>query len=219
MRLKLIGCQLLARELCDAVVRSPHLVDVEFLTAGLHNDGARAMRTRIQRTIDAADSGRYDAVVLGYALCGGGLAGITARDARLVLPRAHDCITLLLGGRGRYNDCFSRNCGVYYRSSGWVERADEMTEQYLGMANELDLDTLIDRYGEDNGRYLYEESDRLPSFLQRGWPSSAPGSNRTTVSWRARAGKPARRAGFSRRSMVTFPCFAAFCPAHGMMIS
>jgi hypothetical protein len=157
VRLKLIGCHLLARELCDAVVRSPHLVDVELLAAGLHNDGARAMRTRIQRAIDATEAGRYDAVVLGYALCGGGLAGIVARDARLVLPRAHDCITLLLGGRGRYNDCFARNSGVYYRSTGWVERADEMAEQYLGMANESDLDTLIDRYGEDNGRYLYQQ--------------------------------------------------------------
>ena len=157
MRLRLIGCQLLARELCDAVVRSPHLVDVELLPAGLHNDGARAMRTRVQRAIDAAEAGRYDAVVLGYALCGGGLAGIVARGARLVLPRAHDCITLLLGGRDRYNERFARNSGVYYRSAGWVERADELTQQYLGMVNEADLDTLIDRYGEDGGRYLYEE--------------------------------------------------------------
>ena len=157
MRLKLIGCQLLARELCDAVVRSPHLVDVEFLAAGLHNGGAKAMRARVQRAIDATEADRYDAVVLGYALCGGGLAGIVARGTRLVLPRAHDCITLLLGGRDRYNKRFARNSGVYYRSAGWVERADELTQQYLGMVSEFDLDTLIDRYGEDNGRYLYQE--------------------------------------------------------------
>jgi hypothetical protein len=157
VRLKLIGCHLLARELCDAMVRSPHLVDVEFLTPGLHNDGAKAMRKRVQQAIDATEAGRYDAVVLGYALCGGGLAGIVARDTRLVLPRAHDCITLLLGGRDRYTEQFSRNSGVYYRSAGWVERADELTEQYLGMAGESDLDTLIERYGEDNGRYLYQQ--------------------------------------------------------------
>jgi hypothetical protein len=155
--LKLIGCQLLGRELSDAIVRSPHLVDMELLPAGLHNRGAKIMRATIQQAIDAADAGRYEAVVLGYALCGNGLAGIVARGARLVLPRAHDCITLLLGARDRYNACFARNCGVYYRSTGWVERADEMTEQLLGQSDEADLDTLIQRYGEDAGRYLHEQ--------------------------------------------------------------
>ena len=157
MRLKLIGCQLLARELCDAAVRSVHLVDTKFLPAGLHNTGAKRMRARIQAAIDAADAGRYDAIALGYALCGSGLAEIVARSTPLVLPRAHDCITLLMGARDRYSACFSGNCGVYYRSAGWVERADEMTEQFLGLRDEADLDTLIERYGDDSGRYLYEQ--------------------------------------------------------------
>lgn len=157
MRLKLIGCQLLGREWSDAVVRSPHLVDLELLPAGLHNVGAKAMRARIQQAIDGAEAGHYDAVVLGYALCGCGLAGVVARGTRLVLPRGHDCITLLMGGRERYTENFMRNSGTYYRSAGWVERNEEMTEQFLGMPNEADLDTLIERYGEDGGRYLYEE--------------------------------------------------------------
>lgn len=157
MRLKLIGCQLLQRELCDAVLRSPHLVDAEFLPAGLHDRGAKAMRARVQGAIDAAEAGRYDAVALGYALCGNGLAGIAARGTRLVLPRAHDCITLLLGGRARYAERFAHNSGVFYRSVGWVERAAEMTEQFIGQQSESDLDSLIERYGEEAGRYLYQE--------------------------------------------------------------
>lgn len=157
MRLKLIGCHVLSREVCDAIVHCPHRVDPEFLPAGLHCDGSKKMRARVQQAIDGAEGGGYDAVLLCYALCGGGLAGVVARDTRLVLPRGHDCITLLMGGRDQYSDCFTHNSGVFYRTTGWLEHGDEMTEQYLGQADEGDLDTLIERYGEDAGRYLYEE--------------------------------------------------------------
>ena len=44
MRILLIGCEVIIRELCDAVVRSPHVVDARFLSKGLHDLGARAMR-------------------------------------------------------------------------------------------------------------------------------------------------------------------------------
>ena len=96
MRLLLIGCSVLIRELSDAIVHSPHLIDAQYLAAGLHDSGAKAMRLRIQQAIDAADPSHYDAIVLGYALCGNGLAGLRARAVQLVLPRAHDCITLLM---------------------------------------------------------------------------------------------------------------------------
>ena len=76
MRLALIGCSLLTRELSEAIVRSPHLVDARFLPEGLHETGAKTMRSRIQEAIDALDTGKYDAVVLGYALCGNGAHGL-----------------------------------------------------------------------------------------------------------------------------------------------
>ena len=76
MRLLLIGCGLLVRELSDAIVRSPHLIDATYLPACLHDTGAKSMRRRLQEQIDAADTSQYDAIVFGYALCGTGLAGL-----------------------------------------------------------------------------------------------------------------------------------------------
>ena len=52
MRILLIGCEVLIRELCDAIVRSPHVVDARFLTKGLHDRGARVMREGVQAAID-----------------------------------------------------------------------------------------------------------------------------------------------------------------------
>ncbi|MGA8350949.1 MAG: hypothetical protein WBQ29_25025 [Isosphaeraceae bacterium] len=61
MRILLIGCEVIIRELCDAVARSPHVVDARFLSKGLHDRGARAMRAGIQTAIDEAeaDAGKY----------------------------------------------------------------------------------------------------------------------------------------------------------------
>jgi hypothetical protein len=61
MRLLLIGCGLLLRELSDAIVRSPHLIDAKFLPAGLHDTGAKSMRQRLQQEIDATNISDYDA--------------------------------------------------------------------------------------------------------------------------------------------------------------
>ena len=102
MRLKLISCEILYREICAAVARSVHQVDVEFLPKGFHDIGGAGMCERLQAALDKVDESLYDAVMFGYALCGNGLAGLTARSIPVVIPRGHDCITLFLGSRERY---------------------------------------------------------------------------------------------------------------------
>ena len=161
MRIALVGCEVVLRELCDAVVRSPHQTDLVFLPKGLHDLGAKAMREEIQAHIDAADAGAAEAIVLGYGLCGTGLAGLVARSKPLVIPRAHDCITLLMGSRRRFDAYFAEHPGVYYRSAGWVERGQglvPMARDRTGVT--FTRDALVGRYGEDNGAFLYEELTR-----------------------------------------------------------
>ncbi|WP_165233664.1 DUF1638 domain-containing protein [Aquisphaera insulae] len=170
MRILLIGCEVIIRELCDAVTRSPHVVDARFLSKGLHDLGAKAMRAGLQAAIDEAEAAaeKYDAIALGYGLCGNGLAGLEARSVPLVVPRAHDCITLLMGSRDRFEDYFRGHAGVYYRSSGWVERGadlEPLARSQTGVG--ASLDDLVDRYGEENGRFLFEELTRYQSTYQQ----------------------------------------------------
>ena len=162
MRLKLISCEVLYREMCAAVARSPHQVDIEFLPKGLHDLGGESMRARLQEAADGVDPTRYDAVLLGYALCGNGVAGLMSRALPLVIPRAHDCIALLMGSRDRYRTYFDNNPGVYFRSTGWLERGVNLEQATLRVVRDktgvgYTLAELIARYGEDNGRYLFDE--------------------------------------------------------------
>jgi hypothetical protein len=155
VRYKLLGCEVICRELCHGLAHSPVIVDAEFLPKALHDLGGNGMRVRLQELIDAVDAKSYDAVLLGYALCGTGTAGLTARSIPLVIPRAHDCIALLMGSAAAYEKYFESHPGVYYRSMGWLERGREL--QPFTSASGQSLQQLIEKYGEDNGRYLWEQ--------------------------------------------------------------
>jgi len=168
MRLKLIACEVLYREFCAAVARSPNQVDIEFLPKGLHDIGSSAMLARLQARLDEADAARYDAVVFGYGLCGTGLAGLRSRAIPVVLPRAHDCITLFLGSRERYLDYFNSHPGVYFKTTGWIERGSSAgTDSQMSYRYE----ELVAKYGEDNAQYLYQELTkhyRQFTFIEMG---------------------------------------------------
>jgi Protein of unknown function (DUF1638) len=162
MKLKLISCEILFREICTALARSPHIVDVEFMPKGLHDIAGEGMCQRLQEALDKVDEANYDAIIFGYALCGMGLAGLTARTKPVILPRGHDCITLFLGSRDRYQDYFDNNAGAYFKTTGWIERGKgldqlggEEFKKKFGMAQSYE--ELLEKYGKENADYLWEE--------------------------------------------------------------
>jgi len=140
---------------------SPHMVDVEIVKLGLHNSPDN-LRAHLQRAIDAAAAGpfAYDAVVLAYGLCGKATNGLRAGKSPLVLPRAHDCITLFLGSRARYQDQFENRPGTYWYALDYLQRNDDPnTVMSLG-ASEFESDvrmtyaSYVEKYGQDNADYL-----------------------------------------------------------------
>ena len=163
MRLKAIVCQVFTREFEQVLTRAPHVVDLEAIPMGLHSLGVE-MRPHLQERIDAADDAGYDAILLGYALCGRGTEGLRAGKTQLVLPRAHDCIGILMGSRHRYQSYFEEHPGVYYRSPGWVEfqtpdlkLEPAFADQKSPMGENSTLAELVAKYGEENGQFLYEQ--------------------------------------------------------------
>jgi hypothetical protein len=159
MRLKCLSCEALARIVYLCAAHSPHIVDVELFRLGWHRD-PDDLRQRLQRSIDAVDNEGYDAIVMGYGLCGLSTAGLQSKSIPLVIPRAHDCITLFLGGRERYQREFEDNPGTYWYVRDYLERADGTTALSLGaeMGGEADAAyaEYVEKYGEDNAKYLME---------------------------------------------------------------
>jgi hypothetical protein len=162
LHLKLIACEIFYRELCAAVARSVNQVDVEFVPKGLHDIGQAGMSARLGELLAAVDESKYDAILLGYGLCSNGLLGLAARRIPLVVPRAHDCITLFLGSKERYLEYFQSHPGVYFKTTGWIERGEGLNQYHLdsiqhqaGMTQSYE--ELVAKYGEDNAQFLYEQ--------------------------------------------------------------
>jgi len=158
-RFKLIACEILFREVCHCASLCAPVIDVTFMRKGLHDVGETLMKKTLQDEIDKTDAEKYDAVLLGYGLCNNGVRGLRA-NLPLVIPKAHDCITLLLGSRERYSDYFYSNPGTYYESSGWLERGLDADRNDGSIFNQLGgLSTSADYaelYGEENAEYLAE---------------------------------------------------------------
>ena len=120
MRLLILSCESLTRAAYGAAARSPHIVDVTIVPRNRHQPAD--IRARIQNLIDEAEGKNYDAIGLVYGLCGQATAGLTARGTQLVIPRAHDCITLHLGSRARHEAELKKEPGTYWYAQDYMER-------------------------------------------------------------------------------------------------
>lgn len=160
MKLKCLGCHALTRLVYLSAAYSPHLVDVTLMPIGLHNEPLN-LRVQLQQEIDSAIGKGYDAIVLAYGLCGQATAGLIARDIPLVIPRAHDCITLFLGSRDRYQEEFEREPGTYWYVQDYLERREgKGTALSIGSGVDTNLDEVYEeyvaKYGKENADYLME---------------------------------------------------------------
>jgi hypothetical protein len=161
MKLYCIACEALAREAYYAAARSKHSVEVKSLHFGLHNT-PDDLRKTIQGEIDGASEKDFEYILLAYGLCSRGTAELTARNIPLVIPRAHDCITMYLGSKERYAEEFREHPGTYYYSAGWVERKEgEMEQGVLSIVKDRQAEErfqeYVEKYGEENAAFLLEQ--------------------------------------------------------------
>jgi hypothetical protein len=165
MRLKVIACEVLLREICLCAAYSKNTISIDFLKRGLH-DNPDELRSEVQKKIDETDEKSYEGILLGYALCSNGIVGIKAKGIPLVIPKAHDCITLFLGSKEKYMEYFGHNPGTYYYTSGWLERLGSTVERKIqdGRGLGKKFEEYVKKYGEDNARYLME--------FERSWISN-----------------------------------------------
>ena len=173
MRLKAIACEVLFREVSLCAAYSSNIISTEFLKRGLH-DNPDLLRSEVQRRIDETDESICEGILLGYALCSNGTAGIQARGIPLVVPRAHDCITLFLGRKEKYDKHFANNPGTYYYTSGWLERAGSDVERKVQDGRGLgeEFEEYVRKYGEDNARYLMKfESSWVENYSRAAYIS------------------------------------------------
>lgn len=166
-----ITCEILARPIYLAAAYSPHVIDIELIHRGLHEETGKLQAT-LQEHINQAEGKGYQAILLGYGLCGNGTVGLRSHSIPLVIPRVHDCITLLLGDARRYEQEFEKTPGTFWYSQDFMERHDDSGKfSSLGPITEQKLakqyQTFVEKYGKDNADYLMETLCAWQTYYQR----------------------------------------------------
>lgn len=163
MKFKCISCDALARQTYLCAAYSPHLVDVGLVSMGQHIKPRELNRT-LQDKIDSINDTTYDAILLCYGLCGQATSGLTARRIPIVIPRAHDCITLCLGSKEEYKKQQEVCPGTIWHTKDYMERLDNAAE-YSGIGassaelyDEKAYEAMVSRMGK-------ERADRIISSM------------------------------------------------------
>ena len=172
LRLHVIACPVLQRELELLAAHARTGVTFRHLEMGLHEGAAEELRAALQNAIDAVPAGQCDAIAIGYGLCNRGVIGLQARATPVVIPRAHDCIGMLLGGSRCYLAQLEAQPGTYFQSAGWLENSpthDEIRRQNFtfGPDSNLTREKLVEKYGEENADYLLEAFQNFTQYYER----------------------------------------------------
>jgi hypothetical protein len=171
-RFLLVGCPVFQREVEQLAAAARNAVTLRWLEIGLHERPPGALREALQSAVDEASPGDFDAVLLAYGLCNSGVIGLTATSLPVVIPRAHDCLGILLGSTRRYLDELELERGTYFQSAGWLEQAGSnggirQPVFTLGPASGFDRAALAGKYGEENADFLLEQLAGLTSHYRR----------------------------------------------------
>lgn len=181
MRIAIIGCMVMNREISRLVSESKNNVRVWWMRQGLH-DTPDVLHSELQRTIDSIEQEnailrpgfRFEAIVLAYGLCSNGVLGLQSHSVPVIVPRCDDCISLFLGSAERYRKYFREYPGTYWYNRGWIEQAFTPSRQnYAAMRAEY-----VEKYGEENADYLMTcTNDWMKNYRRCGFISSPCGKD------------------------------------------
>ena len=185
MRYKLLACKILTREIASILWRCPHTIDLTMMSLRLH-ERPENLHKALQAEIDLIDANEddhtnelekhgLDAILLGYGLCSNATLGLRSKKYPLVIPRIHDCISLMFGSRERYAEYAKTYPGTFYFTQSWCDimpspAPEQMEQKRAELMEKYDDDeetveylmSLEDFYFKDYDRLLYVNWPELP---------------------------------------------------------
>lgn len=166
-RLVVIACPSLQPDLQMLAAQSDTSIAFHHLERGLHECAGEPLHRALQSAVDQTTE--CDAIVIAYGLCNQSVVGLQARTIPVVIPRAHDCIGILLGSSRRYLDELARKPGTYFQSAGWLNAARDVRqpEFTFGPNSNVTHERLVARYGEEAASYLQAQFDGFTRHYER----------------------------------------------------
>jgi len=141
----IIACRMLEPELRAAMEAEGADFPIVWTEKGLHDTPKKLTEALNERLREVEREYAPKRVLLGFGFCGNALAGVTAGNFELILPRIDDCITMLIGSR-ELKERYSGGVGTLFLTQSWVDSEESVVSQ---------REKLIEDYGEDVGMQLF----------------------------------------------------------------
>lgn len=142
MKTVAIACQTIEDELNAIYNTLPAPFPIVWVESGLHNFPSQ-LKERIQQEINKISGVENILLLFGY--CGNSIEGLVASQARLVVPKVEDCISLLLGGN-QTRQALSRETPAFYLTDGWLRYEKNIYWEY---------EKCLEKYGEDRSLRIF----------------------------------------------------------------
>ena len=138
-----IACQTIEDEINAVNNALPVPIPIVWVESGLHNFPDQ-LKERIQQKIDKIVGVENILLLFGY--CGNSIEGLVASQARLVVPKVEDCISLLLGGN-QIRQALSRKTPAFYLTDGWLRYEKNIYWEY---------EQCLKKYGEVRSLRIFQ---------------------------------------------------------------
>ncbi|MGL4392880.1 MAG: DUF1638 domain-containing protein, partial [Fusobacteriaceae bacterium] len=127
---------------------------------GMENDdNPSKLRELITKEIRKAEGNKEnEKIILLFGLCGNSVAGISS-VLPIVIPKAYDCCAVFLESGKKFYENFSERLSAEWYTSSHLEKIEELkktNEKFKIKYSSESLELYIEKYGEENGRFLYE---------------------------------------------------------------
>jgi len=176
LRLKIIACKVLYRELSYLTATCENYVDITYIKQGLH-DTPQILTEILKEEIRKIDEGDdihstkpeygvdFDAIILAYGLCSNGIVGLSSKKYPIVVPKVDDCISLFLGSHDEYLKQHEKNHGTYWYTPSWIENSSMPSEQ----SSKARYKEYVKLYGKENADYLLESMLSIKNYSRAGY--------------------------------------------------
>lgn len=139
----IVGCRTLENELLATIRETGCQAPVRWIRSGLHNTPA-LLHDALDSVLEECRG--YTHILLAMGFCGNSMAGVRTRDSMLIVPRADDCISLLLGSMHRRSELNSS--GTYFFTEGWLRGERTIMVEYQHAVKRYGLE-MADRIFND----------------------------------------------------------------------
>lgn len=119
-RFGLVACRVFEAEIALHGGCAPHIVVTRFLEVGLHDHRTDSARRSRRKSTPLIFGMTFRQCCWRMGFVGGATAGLRAGRHQLVIPRAHDCITVFMGSKEKYACQQAAQPDSYYYTPGWM---------------------------------------------------------------------------------------------------